>query len=64
VNTVGCGDSLVAGYLTGIIRKYSFEDRIKLAMAVSTANALSREIGSFKKSDLDDLLNKVTAIKL
>ena len=64
VNTVGCGDSLVAGYVTGIIRKYSFEDRIKLAMAVSTANALSREIGSFKKSDLDDLLNKVTAIKL
>lgn len=64
VNTVGCGDSLVAGYVTGIMRKYSIEDRIKLAMAVSTANALSKEIGSFKNSDLEDLLNKVTAIKL
>ncbi|MEI6579518.1 MAG: 1-phosphofructokinase [Eubacteriales bacterium] len=64
VNTVGCGDSLVAGFVTGLINNYNMIDTIKLAMAVSTANALSREIGYFNQSDLDDLLTKVTATKL
>lgn len=63
-NTVGCGDSLVAGFLTGLIKKMPIEETIKLAMAVSTANALSIEIGCFLQSDLDDLLTKVTATKL
>jgi tagatose 6-phosphate kinase len=63
-NTVGCGDSLVAGFLTGLTKKMSIEETIRLAMAVSTANALSVEIGSFLQSDLDDLLTKVTVTKL
>lgn len=63
VNTVGCGDSLVAGFVTGLIKKEPIEETIKLAMAVSTANALSREIGSFVQTDLEDLLSKVTAVK-
>jgi len=64
VNTVGCGDSLVAGFVTGLINNYTMVDTIKLAMAVSTANALSREIGYFEQKDLEDLLTKVTATKL
>jgi len=64
VNTVGCGDSLVAGFVTGLINSYPTTETIKLAMAVSTANALSREIGYFEQKDLDDLLTKVTATKL
>jgi tagatose 6-phosphate kinase len=64
VNTVGCGDSLVAGFVTGLINNYDILDTIKLGMAVSTANALSKEIGFFEKSDLEDLLTKVTAYEM
>ncbi len=64
VNTVGCGDSLVAGFITGLINSYDIIDTIKLAMAVSTANALSREIGYFDQKDLDDLLTRVTAFEI
>jgi len=64
VNTVACGDSLVAGFLTGIRRKIPLEDAIKLAMAVSTANALRKEIGFFVQNDLDRLLGQVGAVKI
>lgn len=64
VNTVGCGDSLVAGYAVGIHRKLPITEKIKLAMAVSTANALHKETGFFLQEDLDRLLAMVDAIKL
>jgi tagatose 6-phosphate kinase len=64
VNTVGCGDSLVAGFATGIRRGLPVEDKIKLAMAVSTANALHKETGFFLQSDLDKLLCMVDAVRL
>lgn len=64
VNTVGCGDSLVAGFATGLARKLTMEETIKLAMAVSTANALRPETGYFIQEDLKKLLTMVQAIKL
>jgi len=64
VNTVGCGDSLVAGFAVGIRRGLPMIDKIKLAMAVSTANALHKETGFFLQEDLDRLLPMVGAIKL
>lgn len=64
VNTIGCGDSLVAGYATGLLRKLPMEETIKLAMAVSTANALRHETGYFVQEDLDRLLKQVSAEKL
>lgn len=64
VNTVGCGDSLVAGFAVGIRRGLPMMDKIKLAMAVSTANALHKETGFFLQEDLDRLLGMVGAIKL
>jgi tagatose 6-phosphate kinase len=64
VNTVACGDSLVAGFATGISRNLPIKEAIKLAMAVSTANALRKETGFFIKEDLDKLLTMVEAVKL
>jgi tagatose 6-phosphate kinase len=64
VNTVACGDSLVAGFAAGLVRKLPIEDTIKLAMAVSTANALRKETGFFIQEDLNRLLKMVGAIKL
>ena len=64
VNTVGCGDSLVAGFAAGTARGLPTPEKIKLAMAVSTANALHKETGFFLKEDLEKLLGMVDAIKL
>jgi tagatose 6-phosphate kinase len=61
---VACGDSLVAGFATGFCRGMSMTDTIKLAMAVSTANALRKETGFFIQEDLDRLLTMVDAVKL
>jgi len=60
VNTVGCGDSMVAGFAVGMARGYSIQETIKFAVAVSTANALTRETGSFKRDDLEKLLYQVS----
>jgi len=63
VNTVGCGDSMVAGFAVGLSRKYTIEETIRFAMAVSTANALTMETGSFRQEDLDWLLTQVEVKK-
>lgn len=59
VNTVGCGDSMVAGFAVGIARKYSMQETIRLAVAISAANALTKGTGSFLQTDLDALLPRV-----
>ncbi|MFI3325323.1 MAG: 1-phosphofructokinase [Clostridia bacterium] len=52
-NTVGCGDSMVAGFAVGKKRGWSMEDTIAYAVAVSTANALSLGTGTYDKKDLE-----------
>jgi tagatose 6-phosphate kinase len=64
VNTVGCGDSMVAGFATGICRKLPMTETIKLAMAVSTANALRKETGFFIQEDLERLLTMVGVTRI
>lgn len=64
VNTVGCSDSMVAGFAVGTARGYSIEETICYAIAVSTANALTKETGSFRSEDLKRILPQVKAIKL
>lgn len=64
VNTVGCGDSMVAAFAVGFARNYSIEDTIKTAMAISTANALRVETGYFLQEDYDRLIKQVEVKKL
>ncbi len=64
VNTVGCGDSMVAGFAVGFSRGYSMEETIRFAMAISTANALTMETGYFKTEDLESLLTQVSVHKI
>ncbi|MDP4095048.1 MAG: 1-phosphofructokinase [Bacillota bacterium] len=45
VNTIGSGDSMVAGMAAGIIRDYSPENMFKLGMACAAANTQFKEIG-------------------
>lgn len=64
VNTVGCGDSMIAGFAAAMRRKLPIEETIKLAMAVSTANALTMETGNFRQEDLETLLTQVQVKKI
>ena len=64
VNTVGCGDSMIAGFAAAIRRGLPAEEMIRLAMAVSTANALTMETGSFCTGDFTRLLKQVQVEKI
>ncbi|MDR2406034.1 MAG: 1-phosphofructokinase [Deltaproteobacteria bacterium] len=59
VNTVGCGDSLVAGFAVAYIRHLETTEGIRLAVTAATANAMSLETGSFKEEDFKELITKV-----
>lgn len=45
VNTIGSGDSMVAGLAAGMARGYSLEEMFRLGMASAVANTQFREIG-------------------
>lgn len=59
VNTVGCGDSMVAAFAVGLARGYGPEKMLHYAMAVSTANAMSVQTGHFEQAVLDELMDQV-----
>ncbi len=50
-NTVGCGDSMVAGFAVGFTRKLPWTECFRMALAVSAANALSLYTGDFDEAD-------------
>lgn len=58
-NTVGCGDSMVAGFAVGASRGLDADERLRLAIAVSAANALSMSTGGFEPQDLETLAPQV-----
>lgn len=63
VNTVGCGDSMVAGFAVALSRGYTMVQTIRYAVAISTANALTKETGSFREADLETLLPQIVVNK-
>jgi tagatose 6-phosphate kinase len=58
-NTVGCGDSMVAGFSVGTVRGLAAQERLRLAVAVSAANALSMSTGGYAPEELEVILPKV-----
>ena len=59
VNTVGCGDSMVAAFAVGFARGYDIEETLRYAVAVSAANALTMATGNYKTEDRDRILPQV-----
>lgn len=49
VNTVGAGDSLVAGFLAGYIKEGDFGKALRLGIAAGTATAVSEGLATEKK---------------
>ncbi len=64
VNTVGCGDSMIAGFAAGISRGLPIEETIRLASAVSAANALRLETGFVVMEDVNRLLPQIEIKKI
>lgn len=63
-NTVGCGDSMVAGFAVGLSRKLPVEEWLRMAVAVSAANALSLYTGDFDMRDYETLYPQVHIRKI
>lgn len=64
VNTVGCGDSMVAGFAAAMTKGLSMEEAIRLAVSVSAANALNCDTGCFAQEELEAIRPKVIVEKL
>ena len=64
VNTVGCGDSMIAGFALGISKGLSPEEILRTASAISAASALREETGFFLKEDMEKLLPQITVTRL
>jgi len=60
LNTVGCGDAMVAGFAVALARGYRPEEMLRLGIAVSTANAMTIETGSCKLQDIEHLLGRIS----
>lgn len=49
VNTVGAGDSMIAGFITGMLAEVGYEDSLKLAVAAGSASAFSSTLATQKE---------------
>lgn len=64
LNTVGCGDSMIAGFAIGLSQGLSMEEILRKASAISAAAVLREETGFFKLEDMEGLLQKIEIIRL
>lgn len=64
LNTVGCGDSVVASYAMSIIEKERNEEALKRAAAISSANATTLISGDIPKDTAEELLSQITVDRL
>ena len=60
VNTVGCGDSMVAAFAVALEENLSPQEALKKAVAVASANAMTAETGNFKQKDYEKIIEGVT----
>lgn len=64
VNTVGCGDSMVAGLAVALEQNRMPEEMLSYAMAVGAANALSPDTGRFDPEMIPELEKKAVVNKV
>lgn len=64
VNTVGCGDSMIAGFALGISRGLSLSETLRLASAISAAAAMREETGYFGMEDMERLHSQIEITKI
>lgn len=60
-NSVGAGDSLVAGFLSGWIEKKDYEYAFRKGVATGSASAFSERLAT--NGEVNDLIGKVTIVR-
>lgn len=64
VNTVGSGDSTIAGFSVGILRGYEVEELLKLSNACGISNALNIQTGFVNLEEVEKYKDLVKVTKL
>ena len=64
LNTVGCGDSVVASYAMSILNRERNEEAIRRAAAISAANATTLVSADIPKDTAEELLENITVEEL
>ncbi|WRS28630.1 1-phosphofructokinase [Oscillospiraceae bacterium MB08-C2-2] len=64
VNTVGCGDCMVAGFAVGLLHGYDAPTLLGFASAVANANAMTLETGSFDPTVVPQLQKEIEVKQL
>ena len=64
VNTVGCGDSMIAGFALGLSEGLTPVDILRKASAISAASAMTEETGRFVLEDMASLMDRIEIKRL
>lgn len=59
INTIGSGDSSVAGIAVGLSRNESLENMLRLGMACAVSNTQHREIGFVLKEEVENYIKEI-----
>lgn len=57
VNTVGSGDSMVAGFIAGFLKYNNYDDALKMGVSAGSASALSKYLAT--KEEVYNLFNNI-----
>ena len=57
VNTVGSGDSMVAGFIAGFLKYKNYNDALKMGVSAGSASALSKYLAT--KEEVYNLFNNI-----
>ena len=57
VNTVGSGDSMVAGFIAGFLKNNNYNDALKMGVSAGSASALSKYLAT--KEEVYNLFNNI-----
>ena len=63
-NTIGCGDSMVAGFAAGLSKGLELEESLRLGSACGVNNAQFAEIGVVKMDEVNILIKEVRIEKI
>ncbi len=64
VNTVGCGDTMVAGFAFGFERGLDMRETLRLAGSMATASAICKETGCFIREDMKRIAGQIVITPL
>lgn len=59
-NSVGAGDSMVAGFITGWLKEHNYERAFKMGIAAGSASAFSDNLAT--EDEVDNLISKIEVV--